>query len=355
MESDTDASPLLSPEIGVLIAACFVGADPPTPSAGAIDPKLLLRLAIFHRVASLVYEHRSRLALPSECVESFRAATMATLHRNLQFSAELSIALKALDSADVPVILLKGAHLMDAVYHNLALRPLSDLDLLVRPSDAKSAVRALLDVGYTVDSRKAAFGMVADREIRLDKSGVHDLIIELHTNLNRPTRHHWFPMDAIWERTREYEVNGAPARTLCGADNLTFLCAHAVPHAFSQLIWLRDIAGLLPVDADELKRAAGESRTVKAVYAGLWLASTLCGASVEPELLRSLGGDETSGLLASLSSARLFGGTHYSTLESLRFRAILADSVADAASIIGAGAVRKIEEHRRGLSTRKQR
>ena len=342
-------------EVNVLISACYVGAEPPALSAGLVDPRLLLRLAVFHRVASLVYENAERLGLPAESGVAFKAAAMATLHRNLQFAAELKIALAALASANVPVILLKGAHLMDAVYHNLALRPLSDLDLLVQPQDASRAVRALRDVEYVADPRKAAFGLAADREIRLDKSGVHDVIVELHTDLNRPTRHHWFPMDEIWERSEEYPFEGVPARALSPADNLTFLCAHAVPHAFSQLIWLRDIAGILPMVPGGFAETAVRSRARRAVYAGAWLASTLLGARVDAEELRRLGGDDSAAMQKWLTPERLFGATHYSTVDSLRFRAALSDTPADAASIVGAGAARKAGEFRRGLTTRKQK
>jgi hypothetical protein len=345
----------LPPEIEILIAACSVGDNSPAPPRTGIDAKRLLRLALFHRVAPLVYEHRREIGLPLDCEDSFRAATLASLHRNLQFAAELTIALNVLHSAGVPVILLKGAHLMDAVYHNPALRPMSDLDILVHPADAATAVHALMGEGYMVDAKKAAFGLAADREIRLDKSGVHDLVIELHTDLNRPTRHHWFPMDAIWQRSQEYAVGGAPARTLSDADNLTFLCAHAIPHAFSQLIWLRDIAGLLPVAPAGIRTSAEVAHARRAVYAGLWLSATVLGASVDDELLQSLEGNDAPALQSALSRERLFGGTHYSTIDSLKFRALLADTAADSASIIGAGAVRKIDEYRRGLSTRKQK
>ncbi|HEY3414036.1 MAG TPA: nucleotidyltransferase family protein [Armatimonadota bacterium] len=341
-------------EVSVLISSCYLGEEPPALPPGLPDHHLLLRLAVFHRVASLVHENAKRLDLSADSAEAFKAAAMATLHRNLQFAAELKIALAALAAANVPVILLKGAQLMDAVYHNLALRPLSDLDLLVQPQDASQAVHALRDAGYVPDARKAAFGLAADREIRLDKSGVHDVTIELHTDLNRPTRHHWFPVDEFWERSEEYPFEGVPARALSPADNMAFLCAHAVPHAFSQLIWLRDIAGLLPMVPGGFAETAHRSRARRAVFAGVWLASTLLGAKVDEEELRQLGGADARAMQTWLTPERIYGSTHYSTVDSLKFRAALSDTAADAASIVGAGAVRRVGEFRRGLSSKKQ-
>lgn len=323
--------------------------------AAAIDFHLLLKLAVFHRVAPLVYEHRQRLKLPEEALEAFRAATLATLHRNLQFAAELKLALRALNAAGIPVILLKGAHLMDAIYANPGLRPMSDLDLLVQPHHAVRATHALRDEGYEVDTHCAAFGLSADREIKLDKHGVHDLTIELHTDLNRPTRHHWFPMDCLWERSQPYPFQGVPARALGLEDNVTFLCAHAVPHAFSQLIWLRDMAGLAGRVTPAIADIAAASRTRRATFAGLWVSASMLGASVADGVLEGVERPEDAGVRSMLSPERLFAGTHYSTVESLRFRAALSDTPADAAAIIGAGALRKAGEFRRGLTRKKQK
>ncbi|HEY3267737.1 MAG TPA: nucleotidyltransferase family protein [Armatimonadota bacterium] len=351
----------LSAEVRFLLAACCVGPIPP-PSPHRIDPSRLLRLAQFHRVAGLVYESRERLPLPPDAVAPFRAATMATLHRNLQFAAELKLALHALNAAGAPVILLKGAHLMDAVYHNPALRPLSDLDILVRPEHAQTAMEALRAVDYATDPRRAAFGLRSDGEARLEKSGVHDLVIELHTTLNRATRHHWFPMDALWRRSEAYAFEGVPARVLCPADNLCFLCAHAVPHLFSQLSWIRDIAGVWEMlsgasdsPGEDLMQAACDASARRAVFAGLHVARTALGAGMEASLPDAIAGPAAARLKPLLSSERLFVGTHYSTLQSLRFRAALSDDPRRAAAILGASFFRKAAEMSRGLSTSKQR
>jgi hypothetical protein len=256
----------MTPELRFLLCACSVGDAPATPDA-PLDIDRLVRLAWLHRVSPLVHAHRERLGLPAEARGLFRKATMATLHRNLQLAAELKIALRALTAADIPVILLKGAHLMDAVYGNPALRPMSDIDLLIRPEDAPGAVGALAEAGYHADAREAAHSNRMDRDIRLAKAGVHALVIEVHSDLNRSTRHHWFPMDDLWARSLPYALDGEAARALSPEDNAVFLCAHAVPHVFAQLIWLRDIAGLLTqgLDGEALMRAARAARAVRAV------------------------------------------------------------------------------------------
>jgi len=350
----------LRPEMRVLLDACRLDGAPPGRQGEPVDPGYLVRLAAFHRVSALVYEAGGRLDLPPEALGPLRDAALATRHRNLQAAAALKPVLRAFAAADLPVVLLKGIHLMDAVYGDPARRPLSDVDLLIRPEGLGEALAILQELGFHSDARKAAFGLSADREVKLLGSGPFTVALDLHTDLNRPARHHWFPMDALWERSVPCTFEGQPARALRPTDSLVFLCAHAVPHAFAQLIWLCDIArlaALQPVDPGALLEHARGSRALRATWAGLYLARTLLGAPIPdgmPDALEA-GGGLGRRLHRWLAPERLFGSTSYSSLRSLRFRAALSDSPRDALEITAASLVHRAGEARRGLSGRKQR
>jgi hypothetical protein len=49
---------------------------------------------------------------------------------------------------NIPVILLKGAHLAQFVYGNIALRLMSDIDLLVKKEDLGCACAIIIKYGY---------------------------------------------------------------------------------------------------------------------------------------------------------------------------------------------------------------
>jgi len=68
--------------------------------------------------------------------------------RNIRLYADLARALRALNQADVPVMVLKGAALAQTVYPRLSQRPMGDADLLVRPEDRDRARGALEAAGY---------------------------------------------------------------------------------------------------------------------------------------------------------------------------------------------------------------
>ena len=61
---------------------------------------------------------------------------------------QLAEALGAFRDAGIPTIVLKGAYVAEAVYKNIALRPMSDVDILVKKKDLPAVEKILLKLGY---------------------------------------------------------------------------------------------------------------------------------------------------------------------------------------------------------------
>ena len=61
-----------------------------------------------------------------------------------------------------------------------------------------------------------------------------------------------------------------------------------MPHAFSQLIWLRDIAGLAGGVTPAIADVAAASRTRRATFAGLWVSASLLGARIADGVMEDL-------------------------------------------------------------------
>lgn len=336
----------LTPEMRLLLDACRTGdaASRPEP----LDSNRLLALARYHRVSGLLWQARSTLPLPDEAQAPLQAASRRTLRSNMLLDAALSDVLETAQTLGVPVILLKGIHLIHTVYACSSLRPLSDMDLLVPPEDAPRLVTSLAAQGY-LSPPHAGFSLREDREVRLLRGQPFTVALDLHTDLNRPTRHHGFPMGMMWKRA--VPVSGVPnALGLAPADQLVFLCAHAVPHAFGQLIWLHDIAAVLRHHTEkgfgaELTAAARACRAVRAVAAGLSMAHRFLDAPL-PQMGDDAGYAQKNDLERWLTEEKVYGAARYSTLNSLQWRVKLADTPADAASILRATLVRKIRASR---------
>jgi hypothetical protein len=105
-----------------------------------------------HAVLPLVYLQMRDEPLWFNLPPAFRSllttAFQASATRAFLLEAELGRIVSALAQAKVPVGLLKGLALGRTVYPSIAVRPISDLDLLVPASAVDAARDVLVDLGY---------------------------------------------------------------------------------------------------------------------------------------------------------------------------------------------------------------
>jgi hypothetical protein len=87
------------------------------------------------------------------------------LGRNTRRLHRLGKLLRLLEQAGIRVAVLKGAHLAEAVYRNIGLRSMNDLDILVRKTDLDRTMQCIGEAGFL------------SPENRLD--------LDVHTNLSQ--------------------------------------------------------------------------------------------------------------------------------------------------------------------------
>ena len=118
----------------------------------AVDWDEFLTQAARHAVAPLIYYalKEEDAVLPDHVKEKLATAYYQTALHNTLLYERLGKIVDAFNTAEVPVILLKGAALAQNVYGNVALRPMGDLDFLVRKEKMSRAERLLVELGYEV-------------------------------------------------------------------------------------------------------------------------------------------------------------------------------------------------------------
>ncbi|HWS14839.1 MAG TPA: nucleotidyltransferase family protein, partial [Candidatus Methylomirabilis sp.] len=137
----------------------FLRTDPDATGAAGTgelsgtDWEDLLRTSARHGVAPLLYHrltnfHRST-PVPPEVIRQLRNSYLQNAGRNMRLYHEQAKVLGRLRQDGIPVIALKGLHLAEAVYGNIALRPMGDADLLVKPTDLSRVQDLLVEHGYT--------------------------------------------------------------------------------------------------------------------------------------------------------------------------------------------------------------
>lgn len=181
---------------------------------------------------------------PPDFHERLRREVAGLRIRAALLSAALDEALRALARRGIPVVPLKGPVLAERLYPDPALRPSTDLDLLVAGADFDRAAAALEELGYSLDrSWTAAYQRRHHHHVSLRRSGAP--AIELHHRAVSGFGT-FLPGEELIARARPFVVaSGATALVLSAEDELLYLCLHAAGHLFARLGWLEDLALLL--------------------------------------------------------------------------------------------------------------
>lgn len=198
-------------------------------------------------VAPLLYDGiRGRAMTPPAFEQALERGYQRSAMANAMLSVELSRLLGLLAQGGVPAIVLKGAALGDTLYGNSALRPMTDLDLLLHPEDVERALHLLQAQGYAWNEVEPHPGMRLDfeNELVLRTPGPAPLPIELHWHLfDSPFYQQRIDETWFWDTAQPVRLAESEAQALGLEANLLYLSAHYVLHHRGQgLRWLVDIA-----------------------------------------------------------------------------------------------------------------
>src|SRR6476660_10386954 len=125
------------PELRLLFACARLAPDPAQVrelAASAIDWNKLADAAEFHGLTPLLLRNLRTAGVPlsEEIARVMEQRNAATVRQNLFLTSELLRVHGVLKHSGVEAVPLKGAVLASSIYGDLALRPFSDIDLLLR-------------------------------------------------------------------------------------------------------------------------------------------------------------------------------------------------------------------------------
>jgi hypothetical protein len=253
---------------------------------------LLYDFLFLHPADTVSIPHVHLSALSSLSADYYNTAAQNALLFN-----ELDRIVAVFCQEHVGAIVLKGAHLAQTIYPDPALRPMSDLDLLVHPADLKRASQQMIDLGYAIESVEAAPGLNQrlSHHICLRQSQPPHLVVELHYRLAGSDAFVYSSSgDWLWENASPW-VEKYPAletaRVLAPTTHLLYLLAHAVLQHGGEdasLLWYYDVALLLErqgpqIDWPALALRARQLGWGSAVAAGLHAVQGRFGVKFPPE------------------------------------------------------------------------
>ena len=212
--------------------------------------------------------------------------------RNAQLMQAAGDVVSRLASAGVPTLVLKGVPVIVRYYRDPALRPMSDVDLMVRPSDLLRALRILADAGWTIQGGRTnprllpflyAFEHLRPDRAKLD---LHQYLIE-HGSSPQAERQ-------LWERAERFDLLGQTCATPDPTDLLLHVCVAGLK-AGRQLNsrWMADAYLIVTrhtgsIDWDRLAHDTRERRLLLPVHRALLALVTTLDAPVPPDVLGTL-------------------------------------------------------------------
>ncbi|MCC7271083.1 MAG: nucleotidyltransferase family protein [Alphaproteobacteria bacterium] len=176
-----------------------------------------------------------------------------SLYRNNMLFQWAREVLERLRAAEIDCIVLKGAALVRSIGLSAGFRPMADVDLLVRPGDARRAMevadplfRRILD---------DPVGTMARIQLRHGASIMDDrrLEIDMHWRIGDV----WAPGDdpdaPFWETAQPVELSGATALALAPTELLYHVVVHGLSwNALPTVRWISDALDIMAAEGDLL-------------------------------------------------------------------------------------------------------
>ena len=265
-----------------------------------VTPLLYHRLRTFHRGTPIL----------TNVVQRLRQSYLQSASRNMRLYHKLGKVLEILRHGNIPVIVLKGAHLAELVYGNIALRPMGDVDLLVHKADLLRVEATLLGINATpldyyrlIGKDNHHFGYV------LQDCGLH---VEVHWNFLPSMYPFNIDIDGQWERSRPAIIAGVEVSILCPEDLVLYLCLHASNHLFE--IGLKPLCDIFEtiqhygteIDWKQVKLRCQQWGIEKCVYLTLKLARDFLGTALPDDLLKAIQPTDFDERFMTLAKEQIF-------------------------------------------------
>lgn len=182
------------------------------------------------RLLPLLGRNLTRCGISDPLLEQFENAYRHNSLRNRGLVQDMVNGLKILQRQGIPAMILKGMALALGYYRDIGLRPMYDLDLLVKPADALRAIELLRTNGWRpginseapLDERDIDAGSACHMTNRFGNE------IDLHW---RTHPHGSLEADArYWTGAEELKALDTPIVVMNPTDTLYFTLIHGLKH-----------------------------------------------------------------------------------------------------------------------------
>jgi hypothetical protein len=241
--------------------------------------------------------------IPEYVAEELKKDYYLSATKNALIFEELKKVLGLFNQSKLQIIVMKGAALAEAVYGNLALRPMADVDLLVKNEDLHQVDGLLKKLGYSpadrsVDDVDFTSTCLTTLDYRNPAKNAPSFHIHWHfVNSTIPNESYinHIKMDDIWQDAVKTSIAGTDAWIMAPHHLIIHLSEHAlrVTHSLSKLSFFCDIDRAInyygkALDWDLLIQDTLKFNLNKMVYTTLYFSAYFIKAKVPGDVLLKL-------------------------------------------------------------------
>ncbi|MCL2072483.1 MAG: nucleotidyltransferase family protein [Marinilabiliaceae bacterium] len=205
-----------------------------------IDEKALLSIAVKNGLAQLLYINDGSKQLSKEAQKQLKDNYLYNLGKNAGIQLIVAQIIEKLSQKEIPVILLKGISLITNVYDDIALRPMSDLDILL-------PIKSVFEAWKLLNPKEIELKLNDIKTIHhLPLFNYKGISVELHRFLFPSDVKYQIPIDEIWQSAIELPDFNA------SSINPTYQIIYQLLHIYYscrqgglRLSWFYDIKELL--------------------------------------------------------------------------------------------------------------
>ncbi len=217
----------------------------------SLNWKYITEAASSWNIAQLLYQNLkdpgNRGLVPPGVMEGLKQVYHTTVARNMLLYTELRNIVIAFQSAGVKVCVLKGAALAGIVYRDPGLRPMMDLDLLVRKEDLGTVHRVMTDLRYAAAAGSQSKQWYREKHFHLPPYHHPEkpVVVEIHWHITENS----FGLDInqLWKRTREVDLTGCRVLVLSPEDMLIHTCIHVYNHGYENAFFFRGLCDIAEI------------------------------------------------------------------------------------------------------------
>ncbi len=207
------------------------------------DQVRLIDMAVREGVAGLLYKNLKKAGvlgyLGHQYIQQLQSLYYTTVRFNLKLIYDLKEVLQNLNKKDIKASLLQGIPLLQQVYKDIGLRPLTDIDLWVLPESRDAVDAVLTGLGF---DRDRLYPNTFKKASTIIDINTHILWADRITSRRMLLKAN---QEDLFANCRTMAFEGEKAYCLSRVDQIIYLSLHTIKHYADRLIWLVDLKNLL--------------------------------------------------------------------------------------------------------------